>query len=247
MDALTQLNNVFSERFSKLLSILPPGTADAPAAFFTYVIRFDNKGYRVFSLEELMRYFNQAKVVERVLFTIESKLAISSHRNTGDFLELFLDINEPTRCLLVTSSDNKDWTEASFAAVHEVLSKRKNHNKFARNPWTNLLIQILGVAFGFIISLWLASKVAPNFRIENSLVISLFFILLMFSNIWGYLNQALLQLIAKLFPNIEFIRPAKAGLHWLLQAFVATAAVTVVIYILGIASAFLSKVISEFV
>lgn len=245
-EALTQISKVFAERFAQLQPIAPEGAAQAPTAFFTYIIRFDNKGYRVFSLDELMRYFNQAHEVERVIFTVESSAAMSSNRNTGAYLELCLDAKEPARCVLAASSDHKDWAEASFAAVHEVLAKCKTTNGLVRNPWTSLSIQIFGVVLGFVVSLWLAFKVAPNVKVENAFVISFLFILLVFSNIWGYLNQTILRLITKLFPNIEFIRPAKAKLHWLLQAIVGSAAFAVVVYVLGIAFSFLSKVLAGF-
>lgn len=245
-EALTQISDVFMERFNQVLLILPEGSPQAPAAFITYVIRFDNKGYRVFSLVDLMQYFNLANEVERVIFTVESRESMSSNRNVGAYLELCLNAKEPTRCVLAASSDHKDWTEASFAAVHAVLAKCKTKNGIARNPWTSLLIQILGVILCFIVSLWLASEVASNVNVENSFIISFLFILLVFSNIWGYLNQIILSQITKLFPNIEFIRPAKARLHWLLQVFVGSAAITVVVYVLGKASSFFTKVLASF-
>lgn len=244
--ALTQINSVFSERFAQLQAELKENMPQVKQAFFSYIIRFDNKGYRVFSLEELMRYFNQAREVERIIFTVESGDAISSNRSLGAFLELCLDAREPARCVLSASSDNKDWAEASFAAVHEVLAKCRTRYGLARSPWTSLGVQILGVIVGFIVSLWLAFKVAPNLKIENSFVLAFLFTLLVFSNIWGYLNQTLLSFIAKIFPNIEFVRPPKARLHWLLQAIVGSAAFAIVVYLLGVAFSFLSKFLSEF-
>lgn len=119
-EALAQINSVFNERFVQIQSELG---SQGKKAFFTYIIRFDNKGYRVFTLDELMRYFNQAHDVERIIFTVESDDSITSNRSIGAFLELCLDTKEPTRCVLIASSDNKDWAEASFAAVHEVLEK----------------------------------------------------------------------------------------------------------------------------
>jgi len=245
-EALTQISNVFAERFAQLQAELKEKATEGKGAFFTYIIRFDNKGYRVFSLDELMRYFNQAGEVERIIFTIESGDAISSNRSIGAFLELCLDTKEPTRCVLVASSDNKDWAEASFAAVHEVLAKCRTSNGLARSPWTSLGVQIFGVVVGFIVSLWLSFKIAPNLKIENSFVIAFLFTLLVFSNIWGYLNQTFLSFIAKLFPNIEFVRPAKARFHWLLQAIVGSAAFAVVVYFLGVVFSFLSKFLSGF-
>lgn len=231
--ALTQISNVFAERHRQLSDELG---AQGKNAFFTYIIRFENKGYRVFSLAELLRYFNQARNVERVIFTVESGDAMGSSRAFGAYLELCLDAQDPNRCTLVSSSDTKDWAENSFSSVHEALEKHRTRNWIARNRWMGLLLQLVGVAINFVASLWLAFKIAPFLNIENAFVISFLFILLLFGNIWGYLNQALLIFVAKLFPNIEFIRPQKAHLHWLLQTIFGSAAFALVVYLLGLAS-----------
>jgi hypothetical protein len=241
-DSLTHINSIFVERFHHLQAGLKEM---GEKAFLTYIIRFDNKGYRVFSLEELLNYFNHAQIVERVIFSIESEKALNTGRIVGAFLELNLDAKDPSRCTLVSTSDNKDWAEASFSAVHEAITKFKTRNGIARTPWTNLLVQLLGVVVIFIASLWMASRIAPNVNTENAFILSFLFILLVFSNIWGYLNQLLLSQIGRLFPNIDFIRPAKAQLHWLLQALVGSAAFASAIYLFGLASSFLLKVLLE--
>jgi hypothetical protein len=242
-DSLTHINAVFVERFRHLQAELEK---IGQQAFLTYVIRFDNKGYRVFSLEELLNYFNQARVVERVIFSVESEKALNTNRIAGAFLELCLDAQDPSRCILASTSDNKDWAEASFASVHEAIAKFKTRNGIARTPWTNLLVQLLGVVVIFIVSLWIASRIAPNVKTENAFFLSFLFILLVFSNIWGYLNQLLLFQIGKLFPNIEFVRPAKAQLHWMLQTLIGSAAFVTVLYLLGAAASFLSKTLLGF-
>jgi hypothetical protein len=159
-DALSQISKVFAERFAQLQAELK-GTESKGEAFFTYIIRFDNKGYRVFSLDELLRYFNQAHQVERIIVTVTSGEAIASNRNVGAYFELCLDTKDSARCVLIASSDNKDWAEASFAAIHEVLAKYRTRNSLARSPWASLGVQIFGVAIGFIICLWLSFKTAP--------------------------------------------------------------------------------------
>lgn len=241
--ALTQISNVFTERHNHLLEEL---SAHGKTAFFTYIIRFDNKGYRVFSLTELLRYFNQAANVERIIFTIESDAAMGSNRAIGAYLELCLDAQDPNRCTLVASSDVKDWAEISFSSVHEVLEKHQTKHWIARNRWMGLFVQLVGVAVNFAVSLWLSFKVAPHLKIENSFIIAFFFILLLFGNIWGFLNQALLGFIYKLFPNIEFIRPKKAQLHWLLQAIVGSATFAVVVFLLGQGFDLLMQIGSDF-
>jgi hypothetical protein len=243
-EALTQISNVFAERFSQLDAELKEKIPQGKTPLYTYIIRFDNKGYRVFSLDELLRYFNQAGKVERIIFTLESEDAISSNRSNGAYLELCLDTKEPSRSILIASSDNKDWADASFAAVHQLLTKYRTKNGLARSLWTSLFVQIIGVVVGFIASLWVSFKIAPNLNIENSFVITFLFSLLVFSNIWGYLNQSLFGFMANIFPNIEFIRPAKARLHWLLQTIVGSAVFALVVYFLGASLSFLTTFLS---
>lgn len=245
-EALSQIDGVFAERFKQLQDELSKAKPEAKQAFFSYIIRFDGKGYRVFSLQELLRYFELAHGVERVIFTVESGDALVSNRVRGAFLELCLDAGDPMRCVLVASSDNKDWSEASFAAVYEVLTKHKTRHSVAQSIWTSLGVQLFGVVAGFATSLWLALQIAPNLKVENPFVIAFLFIFLLFSNVWGYLNQALLRFIANTFPNIEFVRPPKATLHWLTQAVVGSAAIAGALYLLGMAASFLSKFISGF-
>lgn len=240
-EALKQINSVFLDRFTQLQAQL---LSSGKTVVFSYVIRFDNKGYRVFSLEELLLYFNLAHTVERVVFSVESSDALSSGRVVGAYLDLCIDTQDAARCSLVSSSDNKDWAEASFAAVLDVLNKHKTRYGLARSPWVSLLIQLLGVIIGFVVSFWLAYKISSQILIENGFFLSFLFVLLVFSNVWGYLNQLLLSSVYRLFPNINFIRPKKAHLHWLLQALVGSAAFGSVVYFLGVAFSYLTEVLS---
>lgn len=165
--------------------------AQGPGYFLTYIIRFDNKGYRVFSLEELLDYFRQADYVERILVTLESRASLQSSRNSGSLMELRLDYLEPKTCFLTVTSDARDWVDSSFSAAKEILGRHENWNGWARSAWTHLVIQILGVFVGFLISLWAASKISPNLSIDNAFLISFFLVLLIFSSLWTYINQSL--------------------------------------------------------
>jgi isopentenyl phosphate kinase len=69
---LAQLSSTFLERIAMINANVTDDARLEKGAFVTYVIRFDNKGYRVFSLDDLLRYFAEAKTVERVLFTLET-------------------------------------------------------------------------------------------------------------------------------------------------------------------------------
>ncbi|MEK6771308.1 MAG: membrane domain protein, partial [Pseudomonadota bacterium] len=164
-DNLAQLSAVFADRADALNAKVPENDDSGKKAFLTYIIRFDNKGYRVFSLEDLLRYFRLAKEVERVLFTVETGESLRSNRLIGTYLELRVDEKDPNACFLAVTSDDKDWVDASFSAVQDVLIKCKNRNGWARSAWTHFGVQIVGVTFGFILSLWAAGgckKVCVN-------------------------------------------------------------------------------------
>lgn len=246
-DNLAQLSAVFSERVGALNSKIPENDDTGKKAFLTYIIRFDNKGYRVFSLEDLLRYFSLAKVVERILITVETGESLRSNRQIGTYLELRLDEKDSSTCFLTVTSDEKDWVDASFSAVQDVLVKCKNRNGWARSAWTHFGVQIIGVTLGFILSLWAAAKIAPRLVIENSFIFSFLFVLLMFSNTWTYLNQRVLSVFNSVFPNMKFYRPDKERLHWLMQAIVGGIVFAIVMYILGQAFSFLIDVFSSFV
>jgi len=246
-DNLKQLSAVFAERVDTINSKVPENDDTGKKAFLTYIIRFDNKGYRVFSLEELLRYFGLAKEVERILITLENGESLRSNRQVGTFLELRLDEKDMNTCNITVTSDDKDWVDASFSAVQDVLVKCKNRNGWARSAWTHFGVQIIGVTLGFILSLWAAAKIAPRLAIENSFILAFLFVLLMFSNTWTYLNQRVLSGLNYVFPNIKFYRPDKERLHWLLQAIVGGVVFAIVMYILGQAFTFLIDVLSSLV
>ena len=211
--ALTQINAVFEAR----LATLPPDDPPAPS-FLYYIIRFDNKGYRVHTFELLMDYFRNAKYVERLYFALESAGAVTTNRTLGSYLELRLDHKDANTCIIQVSSDSSDWVDATFSSLVETLSKFRNKHGWARSGWTQFVIQITGIFLGFLVSLWGAVQLAPNLAIQNAFLISFFFFLLVFSNSWGFIGYQLNRFVNYVFPNIRFDRPSKDRIHWLIQA-----------------------------
>lgn len=246
-DHLSHICAAFTERASQLNATVPDSDDTDRRAFLSFIIRFDNKGYRVFSLEDLLRYFRQAKSVERVLFTVETGQSLRSNRQIGTVLELRLDEKDPNSCFLTVTSDDKDWVDASFSAVQDTLARCRNRNGWARTAWTVFGVQLLGVTLGFILSLWAATKVAPKLSIENAFVFSFLFVLLIFSNTWTFLSQQIIRLINIAFPNIKFLRRDKERLHWLLQAVIGGAIGAIVLYVLSQAAAFGLEVLGAFI
>lgn len=246
-DNIAQISAVFAERANTLNANQDINNNQNNELYLTYIIRFDNKGYRVFSIDELLRYFHQAKEVERILFTVESGESLRSNRQVGTYLELRLDEKDPNTCLLSVTSDDKDWVDASFSAVQDVLAKCQNMNGWVRTAWTQFGVQIIGVMLGFVLSLWAALKISPMLTIENSFLITFLFLLLIFSNTWTYINHKALGLINITFPNMKFYRPSKERMHWMMQAVIGGVAAATALYILGITFSFLVDILGGFI
>lgn len=245
VDRIRQIDVVFRARFR----VAPENgqQSQTPTVFFFYVIRFDNKGYRVFSLDELISYFNQADHVERVIFTIESTTSRNTNRGVGTFMDLRFDARDANNCYLVASSDEADWMDSSFSAVKDVIAKCKNRHGLARGAWSLLSIQIGGVMVGFLLSLWAAVGISPFIKIENSFVITFLFALLVFSNLWGFINQRLLALVDATFPNVRFYRPDRDRLHWLAQALVGGVAIALSLFLLNLLFKYVGKIIGQWI
>jgi hypothetical protein len=232
-DSLRQIAASLENRKQALNAHIPPTDVSGKEGLLSYVIRFDNKGYRLFSIEEVLRYFHQAKEVERIVFNIDTGESLASNRSVGTYLELQLDTKEPNRCYVVVTSNEGDWVDASISAIQDVIVKCKNKNGWVRTAWTQLTVQVIGVALGFILSLWISAKIAPKLAIQNSFVITFLFMLLMFSNVWMFLSQRILFFVNGLFPNINFCRPRKDRMHWLMKTIVGGLALAVGLYAIG--------------
>jgi len=198
-----------------------------------FTIRFDEKGYRVFDPAELLRRFHDASRVERIVFEVLSSEAVMSGKIHGSYLVLQLDTNPNSPHFLTVSSDDEDWMNASFSIVKEILRKANCRNGWIRSAWSGLAIQLAGVLIGFGASYALARKVAPTLAIENPFLISFFLLLLLYSNIWGFISSAIVRWIFTLFPSIRFHRPSQDTWHWVTQAVITSIVGAIVLFILG--------------
>ncbi|MDD9998119.1 MAG: hypothetical protein OXQ89_10285 [Rhodospirillaceae bacterium] len=228
--ALGELYDVFQQR-SNALRNLP--IDENKIGVVHAVIRFDGKGYRVFSCDELLAYFRGSSAVERITVSFQTPLAVNSNNMEGSFIELRLERDDPTLCVLTVSSDNADWVDASFQALDESLSKVKNPHAWSRSHWFGLLIQLSGVFLGFVVSLWAAAIITPKVPMENAFLIVFLFVLLLVSNIWGYLHHLISTTVTGYFPNIEFVPTRKNRYRWLMQTVIGGIVVAVVIYLLN--------------
>ncbi len=238
---IVQLASIFDTRAKSLNN--DPSKEDSK--FLFYIIRFDNKGYKVFSIEELLKYFDQAKEIERIILTAETGSSITSNRAIGTHLELRFDSRDVNNCFITVASDDSDWVDASFSAIHETLHKFKNKNFWARSAWMDLCIQLGGVFIGFVVSLWATVIISPKIAIENSFVITFLFTFLIFSNTWGYFKSLVLRVVNKFFPNLKFYRSAKDRLHWFMQAIIGGISAGIILYLLGKGFSFIGNLLGE--
>ena len=213
--------------------------------FIYSIIRFDNKGFRVHSAEELLHYFHSARFVERINVFLSTPSAVSSNNSTGSYIELRLDSSDFTACGFQVSSDDSEWVDASFCALGEPLKALKNLSGWFHNQWFGFFVQLIGVAVGFALSLWGAAVIAPNVPMEGAFVIVLLFFLILFSNVWEYIRRFLWHVIDKLFGNIKFFRPEKDKYYWLKQAIVAGIVVAVFLLVFGEIITYARDVVSE--
>ena len=227
--ALSELFGVCARR-SETFPALPNDKKEK--SFVSGIIRFDGKGYRVFSSEELLQYFRSAKTVERVILGCQTSIAVSSNNVVGSFIELRFDGSDPNLCYLQVSSDDSEWVDASFSILEESLRKLRNKHGWSRSRWFELLIQLSGVLAGFIVSLWAAAVITPKIPFENAFVIVFLFALLLFSNTWDFLKKQISITIEGVFPNIEFYRPDKHRYRWLMQTVIGGIVVAILLFVL---------------
>lgn len=229
-ESLIQICRVFQARLLTI-PIDEPSTDGSPDAYLTFTIRFDNKGHRVFDLDDLLRYFDQAAHVERIIFSLESKLSLGRSRAMGAYLELKLLKDAPS--YLVASADDESWVDTSHLLVMEAVQRFRNRNALARNPFTLLTIQLVGIFVGFLLSAWGAKVIAPSLAVDNSFLIVFLLLMLVFSNLWTLVNQKLVELVDYAFPALRFYRPRKDQASWLLQALIGGIVVAVVLFLIG--------------
>lgn len=199
----------------------------------TYIIRFDGRGYKLYDFEDIKKYYAQAKHVERVIFILDSTVSERTARQYGTHFELRLDNKEQNNTFIQVASDDGDTVDTAFCGLKEIIGNCKNRNWIVRSTWSQLLVQIFGVVFGFILSLIAALKISPHLAIENTFVITFIFAFLIFSNAWGFLNQQILRFLDYSFPNISFSRKGKNALHWLAQALVGGVIVALTLLVIS--------------
>jgi hypothetical protein len=250
LETLKQLNDLFIERARAANDAYSRSTATpdvSKLAYVSFIIRFDNKGYRIYSFDDLVKYFNLATEVERVIFMLETPESQGTNRTKGTSIDLRFDQKDANTCWLQVNGDDKDWVDSSFNAIQDVLNKYKNRNGWARTQLVHFMMQLVGLVLGFTLSLWAAIKGAPKLTLENAFLFVFFFVFLLFANTWNYAKQAMYWVLNSAFPNIKFIRPEKDHLHWLYQAVVGSIVFAIMAYALDQAFGFFIETLNSFI
>jgi hypothetical protein len=247
-DSLIRISDDLLLKADSINKTLPEnGAGNDKQQIVTFIIRLDNKGYRFYHIDDVLRHYRTAKKVERIVITMESIEAIKTNRIGGTHIEVRFDINDKNNCLISVSSDNSDFVESSYSTVSEVIESLKNKNGLIRNGWTPFIVQITGVILGFIFSLWAAMKIAPQLKIESPFFVSVLFTFLVFSNVWTYLNQQILNLLSYCFPNILFSRKGKDNLHWLMQTIIGGIVLAITLYLINMGLGYIGRVLGQFI
>ncbi len=220
---------------------------DAQPTLLSYTIRFDNRGYKLTQFKDVLRLYSEAKHVERIIFTLESQRSLQTTRAEGTCVELKLDKTQDNACYLVVSADDEEWVDHTFDSIIEIVRDATNYHALLRGPWTSFFVQVSGVIFGFFICLWITTLLAPHLKAEDSFSISFIFVFIIYANVWTIINQQTLKLINYIFPNILFKRKNRDNLHWVLQTILGGVIVAIVIFILGHALSYVTKIASGFI
>lgn len=180
-------------------------------------IRFDQKGYTVFTYDDLEKEYRHATEVERLTFNIES--IDQNGLQVDTYLVLVLDKFDTAKFLTVGFGD-ENWVNSAFSAFDESLRVEAAWYRVVKSAWSELLIQIAGVGVVFLISVSVARTLAPSLQVENSFLIAFLFVFLLGSNIWGFLQKQVQPVIRRHFPNVKFIREGSENTHWMIQGLI---------------------------
>lgn len=242
-DALRELHTSFMERIQAHNQVTQ---LEEQKLFAVYVVRFDGRGYRTFSVDEAWNYYKGANSVERVVLAAECQIGMKTNHMVGGQIEIRLDADRNGSSHIIVGGESKDWVEATFLALETSLNRRKNlATSLIRTPWSALLIQLLGVMVGVMLALWLATLSAPLLKgVDYPRAVAFAFWFLVYSNLWTYLQQRALEGIDQLFPNVRLSRSGEHWAHKLLRAGVKLAAIAILLWIFGWLTRWASSVLA---
>ncbi len=91
---------------------------------------------------------------------MDSNQSEATNKMYGTHFEVRLDSNDPNNCYIQAASDDGYVVDSVFCELMDILKKCQNRNGMIRNSWSQLLVQIFGVAAGV--------EIAPHLNIDNA-------------------------------------------------------------------------------
>ena len=208
----------------------PPSPYQLP--IFTYIIRHDGQGDRVYSRSDLMDRFSRANIVEKLIITLETMESTKTNRKDGVCIEMVFDNSNPN-CFLTVSADSSRLCGAAFGMLSNLLRKYRTRYGVVRSTVFQIMIQLTGVTLFFILSISLGKRFGGYVASPNGFILVVAFTLLMCSNVWSFLLPVLQRGLSAVFPSIEFISEGRQFWHWTVQAVVGAVISGMVLYAVG--------------
>jgi len=185
----------------------------------------DGLGDRAYLKDFLLSVYRRSFQVERIIYMVEIFDPSSDLNQIA--VQIQLDTQRDNNFLTVSSVDDWDWVQKTFSFLRDELKKSRNYHGYFRAPLSKLCVQLLGVAASFLSSILFAQILAPKIAIQEAFLVSFVFFFLLFANIWTYVQQAVLNSINTFFSSIKFLPYGKEQFHWLPQALIGSAVVSV--------------------
>lgn len=242
-EAISEINKLFLERISAHNQTTQD---DEHKLIAIYIVRFDGRGYRTFSDVEAWDFYKCAKSVERIVIQAESPIGMRTNHMVGGQVEIRLDADRGGSSHIIVGGETKDWVETTFSTFENALNRHRSlSTALIRTHWATLIIQIVGVLTGILIALWLASISAPFIQgIEYPKAVSLAFWLLIYSNLWTYLQKQAIDAIYTIFPNVRFNRSSDHWAQVILRKGIETASIALFLWALAWLTKWASSVVS---
>lgn len=210
------------------------------ALLIDYVIRFDNKGFKVFDFSTLLRHYREAGGVEKIYFGLSSLKSKRTNQQFGKSIEVCVNAFNDQECKLIVQDDDLTWVDSNFLITKEIIGRFKNFYWLIRSDWTRVIVHFLGLVITLSGSWFLAGQFFPISVSASSFYFSFALFLILFSNISTFVYPAVLKIIDHLFPNIVFLEKRKMFYYQLLTALVSAVFLYVcavsfnkVIYLIG--------------
>lgn len=244
-DSIRELDRIFQARVAQHNAEV---TDDDRKLVFWYIVRFDNRGYRALNAEDAWAFYKGAHKVEGVVFHAESPLAKKTGGVLGTQLDICLDSTGNRISGLSVAADQRDWVESTFGEFEVVLRRRQDLvTKLVRGPTSSVLVQISGLVLGVLLSLWAATLSAPFLTgLDYPRVVAFGFWFIVFSNLWGTCQAALMTWIYRLFPNVRFATSSEPWPHKLLREGARASGIAVGLWVLGWLTKWAASIIGPF-